>query len=176
MRMRHCTVPLLVALTAIVVPGCSKEEPAPAPSQPPAATAAPAQPAPAEPAAPEPAPATAPAEAAPSPAPAPAATASATDPGAQVFATYCQTCHGASGHGDGPAAAALDPKPASFVDGTFKYDANGNGTAGDIEDIQAVVRDGAAKYGGSPLMTPWSMLSATQLEAVAKYVKSFSGG
>jgi mono/diheme cytochrome c family protein len=173
MRMRHCTVPLFVVLTAIVVPGCSKEEPAP--SQPPAATAAPA---PAAPAAAEPAPATAPAavEAAPSPAPASAATASATDPGAQVFATYCQTCHGAEGHGDGPAAAALNPKPASFVTGVFKYDANGNGTAGDIEDIQAVVRDGAAKYGGSPLMTPWSMLSATQLEAVAKYVKSFSGG
>lgn len=170
MHLRHCTVPLLVALSAITLPGCSREEPAP--SQPPAATAAPAQPAPAEPAAEAIAPA--PTEA---PAPTPSTTTvGAADPGAQVFATYCQTCHGASGHGDGPAAAALNPKPASFVDGAFKYDTNGNGTAGDLEDIQAVVRDGAAKYGGSPLMTPWSMLSATQLEAVAKYVKAFSGG
>jgi high-affinity iron transporter len=34
--------------------------------------------------------------------------------GATVFAQNCSTCHGASGHGDGPAAAALTPKPADF--------------------------------------------------------------
>ncbi len=34
--------------------------------------------------------------------------------GAELFAQACAGCHGASGHGDGPAAAALNPKPASF--------------------------------------------------------------
>ncbi|HEY6461069.1 MAG TPA: FTR1 family protein, partial [Polyangiaceae bacterium] len=34
--------------------------------------------------------------------------------GATLFAQNCSTCHGASGHGDGPAAAALTPKPADF--------------------------------------------------------------
>jgi high-affinity iron transporter len=34
--------------------------------------------------------------------------------GAVLFAQACARCHGASGHGDGPAAAALSPKPASF--------------------------------------------------------------
>ncbi|HEX3345298.1 MAG TPA: cytochrome c, partial [Polyangiaceae bacterium] len=36
------------------------------------------------------------------------------DEGARLFAQTCAACHGATGHGDGPAAAALTPKPASF--------------------------------------------------------------
>jgi mono/diheme cytochrome c family protein len=91
------------------------------------------------------------------------------------FKTFCATCHGVGGHGDGPAAAGLNPKPASFADNAFKYDPNGNGTKGDIDDIKAIVHDGAAKHGGSPLMTPWPMLSPEQLQAVAEYVKAFSG-
>ena len=37
--------------------------------------------------------------------------------GEELFATYCATCHGESGAGDGPAAAGLDPKPADLGDG-----------------------------------------------------------
>lgn len=31
--------------------------------------------------------------------------------GKEVFTTYCESCHGPAGHGDGPAGVALDPKP-----------------------------------------------------------------
>ena len=31
--------------------------------------------------------------------------------GAKIFKTNCETCHGPQGHGDGPAGAALDPRP-----------------------------------------------------------------
>lgn len=34
--------------------------------------------------------------------------------GARLFAQTCAACHGATGRGDGPGAAALNPKPASF--------------------------------------------------------------
>ena len=34
--------------------------------------------------------------------------------GAALFAQNCVACHGPSGHGDGPAASALRPKPADF--------------------------------------------------------------
>lgn len=34
--------------------------------------------------------------------------------GALVFQTNCAACHGESGAGDGPAAAALEPKPANL--------------------------------------------------------------
>lgn len=36
--------------------------------------------------------------------------------GAELFAQNCAVCHGASGHGDGPAAAAMATKPANFHD------------------------------------------------------------
>ena len=105
-----------------------------------------------------------------------AAAAVNSEAGTQVFKTYCSTCHGATGKGDGAAAAALNPKPANFASGAFKYDANGNGATGDIDDIKAIVHDGAAKHGGSPLMAPWPMLTPEQLQAVAEYVKSLHGG
>jgi mono/diheme cytochrome c family protein len=35
--------------------------------------------------------------------------------GAQDFANYCASCHGAGGKGDGPAAAGLDKKPADLT-------------------------------------------------------------
>lgn len=116
---------------------------------------------------------TAPAAGAPEPAAAVATTAAVdTGAGAKVFKNFCESCHGPEGKGDGPAAAALNPKPANFAVGAFKYDANGNGTRGDVDDIRAIVRDGAAKHGGSPLMAPWPMLSPSDLDAVAAYVKS----
>ena len=36
--------------------------------------------------------------------------------GNALFQTNCAACHGAAGHGDGPAAAALNPKPVNFTD------------------------------------------------------------
>ncbi len=119
-------------------------------------------------------------------APAPGAAATATtaadtavadnNAGATVYNTYCVTCHGTKGKGDGVAAAALNPKPADFAIGAFKYDADGNGAPGDIDDIKAVVHDGAAKHGGSSLMAPWPMLSPEQLQAVAEHLKSLHSG
>jgi mono/diheme cytochrome c family protein len=36
--------------------------------------------------------------------------------GEKVFKTNCAPCHGAKGHGDGPAGAALDPQPKNLAD------------------------------------------------------------
>lgn len=38
--------------------------------------------------------------------------------GAALYAAQCSGCHGATGAGDGPVAAALDPKPVAFTDHT----------------------------------------------------------
>ncbi|MBV6415991.1 MAG: hypothetical protein CMLOHMNK_00518 [Steroidobacteraceae bacterium] len=151
-------LPLAMA-AALLAQGCAKKEPAAASA--PESTAATA-PAPASEAAPAATPAAAPV----------AAATGDTAAGEKVFKTYCVTCHGAKGEGNGPAAAGLNPKPADFAIGAFKYDVNGNGTKGDIDDIKAIVHDGAAKHGGSPLMTPWPMIPPDQLQSLAEYVKS----
>jgi high-affinity iron transporter len=36
--------------------------------------------------------------------------------GARLYAQHCATCHGAQGHGDGPAAKGLEPAPSDFHD------------------------------------------------------------
>src|SRR5262245_8874577 len=36
--------------------------------------------------------------------------------GERVFKERCEQCHGASGHGDGPLAASLNPKPRNMTD------------------------------------------------------------
>ena len=86
---------------------------------------------------------------------------------ASSFGTVCATCHGASGQGDGPAGAALDPPPASFTDPAFWE-------GRDRDRIITVIRDGAAAVGGSALMAPWGALyTEEQLEQMADYVMSF---
>lgn len=42
--------------------------------------------------------------------------AAATAKGKEEFQSTCAPCHGPTGHGDGPAAAALNPRPARLAD------------------------------------------------------------
>ncbi|MCB9652925.1 MAG: cytochrome c [Deltaproteobacteria bacterium] len=65
----------------------------------------------------------------------------------EVFAGRCVACHGAQGGGDGPASAALNPKPASFKSAEWQASV----TDQHIEDI---IRVGGAAMGKSPLMPP----------------------
>jgi mono/diheme cytochrome c family protein len=48
--------------------------------------------------------------------PVPKATAVQLTKGKEIFITYCASCHGKEGKGDGQAAASLQPKPADFTD------------------------------------------------------------
>jgi mono/diheme cytochrome c family protein len=126
---------------------------------PPAAAPAPTAPAPAA--------APAPAEAA-----APAAPAVAAKPdvaaGAALYATNCSTCHGARGAGDGPAAAALDPKPAHHSDGAYM-------NALSNEHLFKVIKEGGVATGKSPMMAPWGgMLSDAQIWDLVAFVRSLA--
>src|SRR5262245_8763644 len=91
--------PLLFLCTTIVVVACSKSEPA-APAAPPQAPPAPPPAAAAEPAV-------------------TAQSANADDP-KEVFKTRCVMCHGEKGTGDGPASAALNPKPRNYTEPTWQ--------------------------------------------------------
>lgn len=114
---------------------------------------------------------------APTPAPTPTPTASAGIDGKGLYATYCATCHGPSGKGDGPAAMPGSSKPRDFTIGEFKFDTDGNGVAGEDADLLNVARDGAAKFGGVPLMSPWgAVLKDDQLRAIIAYIRSLRQG
>jgi mono/diheme cytochrome c family protein len=142
-----------LAASALVFAACSREEAPPA--------AAPA-PAPAAPAAPS---ATAPT--APAPAPVPAAAPDVVR-GEQLYATYCSTCHGPRGDGDGPAAAALDPKPVKHHDGAYM-------NALSNEHLFKVIKLGGPAVGKSAMMAPWGgTLSDQQIWDVVAFTRSLA--
>jgi cytochrome c5 len=65
----------------------------------------------------------------------------------QVFESRCSTCHGAQGMGDGPAGAALNPKPRNFHDQEWQKSV-------DDDHIAKTIVEGGAAVGKSPLMVP----------------------
>ncbi|MCU7916811.1 MAG: c-type cytochrome [Candidatus Thiodiazotropha sp. (ex Epidulcina cf. delphinae)] len=84
----------------------------------------------------------------------------------------CGSCHGPTGVGDGPAAAALDPKPRSFAEGTFKYDTDGDGKAGTDADLLNIIKNGAAKYGGAPTMPGRADIPDSEIQALIAYIRT----
>jgi mono/diheme cytochrome c family protein len=46
--------------------------------------------------------------------------------GQTLYMNYCAPCHGKSGKGDGPAAAALNPKPANHTSAAIQADSDGS--------------------------------------------------
>jgi len=93
--------------------------------------------------------------------------------GEEKYKIFCETCHGPAGQGDGPGAAGVQPPPRDFSTGEFKFDANGNGTPGEDEDLKMVIAQGAAAFGGSPLMTPWAgALTDEDIDNVVAFVRT----
>ena len=93
--------------------------------------------------------------------------ASADDVGKSSYDTYCSTCHGATGAGDGVASQSLDPKPANFQDAKFWE-------TRDDAHIKKVIKEGGAAVGKSPLMIAWgAVLDDVTIEAVTKHLKTF---
>jgi mono/diheme cytochrome c family protein len=92
--------------------------------------------------------------------------------GKPTFEANCASCHGTTGKGDGPVGMALQPPPRDFSKGEFKFDADGNGTPGEDADLEAVINQGAAAFGGSPLMAPWPTLSEADVANVIAHIRS----
>jgi caa(3)-type oxidase subunit IV len=89
---------------------------------------------------------------------------------AGAYTTVCALCHGATGAGDGPGGAALDPKPASFADAAFWADRTD-------EEVALAISGGGAAVGKSPLMPAWgAMYNESQVTAMVTYLKTFQSG
>ena len=92
-----------------------------------------------------------------------AGNANATALGAKLYAANCLTCHGPTGHGDGPGAAALEKKPA---------------------DLAARIRETGEKdgelfwkisEGRAPMITWKGALSETQRWELVNYIRTLAG-
>lgn len=84
----------------------------------------------------------------------------------------CAGCHGATGAGDGAAAAALNPKPASFSAGAFHLDTDGDGKPGSDTDLANVIKNGAAKFGGNAAMPARADFSDDEVASLIAYIHS----
>jgi mono/diheme cytochrome c family protein len=91
--------------------------------------------------------------------------------GKSSFESMCSTCHGPTGKGDGPAAAALTPPPRDLSSGAFKFDSDKDGKPGSDSDLKLVIQKGAAEFGGSPMMTPWP-LSDGQADDLVAFIRT----
>ncbi len=87
--------------------------------------------------------------------------------GEATFKQLCLSCHGEKGDGNGPAGAALQPKPTNFTDPA-------NAERLKPEYVYNVVKKGGAANGRSPLMVAWEgVLKDDQVRDVAAYVLKF---
>ena len=75
--------------------------------------------------------------------------------------TNCVTCHGASGKGDGVAAAALNPKPADWTSAKLKGEADGT--------LFCKVSNGRGP------MPPWKHLPDKERWDLINYIRGLQG-
>ncbi len=88
--------------------------------------------------------------------------------GKATFTSYCAACHGQTGKGDGPAAAALKTKPRNLADPKL---------IGKLTDkyLADVISKGGAAIGKSALMPPWGgTLKDTDIKNVIAFIRGLS--
>ena len=113
-----------------------------------------------------PTPPVAPPETPPAPAPGPAEADASR--GEAQYAALCASCHGRRGGGDGPLAAALDPKPVKHDDGAYMNELSD-------EHLFTVIQRGGGAVGKSPLMGAWGgVLNDAQIRDVIAYIRSLA--
>jgi cytochrome c553 len=78
----------------------------------------------------------------------------------EQYKRLCAACHGETGRGDGPVAAALSPRPPSFADSTFQASRTN-------EQLIAVIRDGRRA-----MPTFGKQLSPAEIQALVGYIRA----
>ncbi|MFO0821924.1 MAG: redoxin domain-containing protein [Gemmataceae bacterium] len=86
--------------------------------------------------------------------------ATAANRGEMLFITYCSSCHGPEGHGDGPSAATLRPPPRDFAARPWRF-------AVTREAIRKVTLDGIP---GTAMPASSAALTPADVDAVVKHV------
>jgi mono/diheme cytochrome c family protein len=87
-----------------------------------------------------------------------------------VYTTRCVPCHGATGTGDGPAAAALNPKPRNYTDATWQASVTD-------DQLKKTILYGGAAVGKSAVMPSQPDLESKPevLDGLIKIIRGFGG-
>ena len=88
--------------------------------------------------------------------------------GKKLYVTYCSSCHGEGGKGDGPAAASLPVKPANHTDGTVMNKLPD-------KTLFEIISKGGQAAGKSTFMPAWGgSLRDKQIQDIIAYVRSIA--
>ena len=89
--------------------------------------------------------------------------------GKALYEKNCAACHGASGKGDGPAAASMNPKPRNLRDSGYMQN---------LPDsyLLEVITYGGARVDKSPAMPGWgNALNQKEIIDIISYLRQLSG-
>ena len=88
--------------------------------------------------------------------------------GQKLYMTYCSSCHGDKGRGDGAAGKALPVKPADHTDGKVMNSFSD-------EFLMTIIAKGGAAVGKSSFMPAWGgVLKDNQLQDLLAYLRSIA--
>jgi mono/diheme cytochrome c family protein len=88
--------------------------------------------------------------------------------GKTKYQELCVACHGASGKGDGPAAAGLQTKPRNHTDAAYMNKLKD-------QQIIDIIKKGGQAVGKSPLMPPWgSQLKDQEVVDLVAYIRTLA--
>ena len=88
--------------------------------------------------------------------------------GKKLYATYCATCHGDKGKGDGMAAKSLPVKPADHTNGEVMNQFSD-------KFLMDIISQGGGAVGKSAMMPGWGgQLNEKQIRDLVGYVRSLA--
>ena len=87
-----------------------------------------------------------------------------------LYREHCAHCHGITGDGLGPTAAFLNPYPRDYRPGVFKFKSTERADKPTHDDLVRILHNGIP----GTSMPSFALLSETQIDALAEYVKYLS--
>ncbi len=88
---------------------------------------------------------------------------------ATLYVSNCAACHGPEGHGDGPAADQLYPKPRALRDSPLRFASTGSGEEQVLRALERTIREGVRR---SSMPGFGGVLTEAQMRGLAIYVKT----
>lgn len=87
-----------------------------------------------------------------------------------LYREHCAHCHGVTGDALGPTAAFLNPYPRDYRPGVFKFKSTERADKPTHSDLVRILKNGIP----GTSMPSFALLSETQIDALAEYVKYLS--